>query len=310
MNSATTVITDWGVAVWTAFAAGMVTLLAWVPKLIGALVILAIGWAIGAALYSAVAKLLRAVRFDGFIQRHGISALFERVPMRSRPSEAVATVVKWVVILVTISVAADTLGLPALTTGIGAVLAYVPNVLAAVVIMGLGLALASFVRDLAKGLATSARLQSAETLGTLAYWGVTCFAILGAIAQLNIAATLVQTLYTGVIAAASLAAGLAFGLGLREQARDTVAGRAIAERLRPGDDIIVGDVQGKIQHIGAVATTIVRPDDSTVTLPNRELLDQRVTTTPGSGVNQRLRVTFSRVSEAGGQPQGTPERGT
>jgi small-conductance mechanosensitive channel len=103
----------------------------------------------------------------------------------------------------------------------------------------------------------------------------------------------VQTIYTGIIAAAALASGLAFGLGLRDEARDVLAGRAMAEQFRVGDEIAVGKLEGHIQRIGVIMTTVTRRDGSMVTIPNREMLDQRLTVAAGSRASSRLSVTFA-----------------
>lgn len=294
----TNAITDWGVAAMTAWAAGLTALLAWVPKLLGAIVVVLIGWAIATACYAIVDRLLRAVHFDQLMARVGVSGALQRAQIPMGPSAAVATVVKWAVWLVTFSVAASTLGLPALSAGIGAIIAYIPNVIAAAVIIGLGLVLANFVRDVVRSAAASANVSMASMLGEVGFWAIAVFAVLGAIGQLDIAPRLVETIYTGVIAAAALAGGLAFGLGLREQARDVLAGRAAAEQLKPGDRVQFADIEGRVQSIGAMKTIIAQDNGALLTVPNRELLEQRVTLKPGSSAQQRLRVTFAPESPA------------
>jgi hypothetical protein len=100
------------------------------------------------------------------------------------------------------------------------------------------------------------------------------FATLGAVAQLNIAPALVQTLYTAVIAALALAAALAFGLGLRDQAHDVVAGRALMDQLHEGDEIALENVSGRIQKIGPVKTLILGQDGSKLSVPNHFLTER------------------------------------
>jgi small-conductance mechanosensitive channel len=157
--------------------------------------------------------------------------------------------------------------------GISAILAYIPNVIAAAIILALGLFVAGFVSRLVRGAAASAGVRMSDVLADVAYWAVTIFAALGAIEQLNIAPTLVQTIYTALVAAIALAAALAFGLGLREQARDVVAGRALLDQLHSGDDISVERVQGRVEKVGPLKT-LIRSTEGLVSVPNHMLADQ------------------------------------
>lgn len=278
----TTAVTDWGVATWTGFTAGLATFYAFLPSLIGALLILVVGWVVASLLYALTDKLLDAVRFDALMARTGVDEAINRSGVRIDPSNLVATLVKWTVLLVAFMMAADALNLTQLSLGISAILGYIPNVVAAVAILGLGIILAGFVGQLVRGAAATAGLRTADIMADLSYWAITIFAALGAIGQLNIAPTLVQTLYTAVIAAVALAAALAFGLGMREQARDVVAGRALAEQLHEGDEIEVEDVRGRIRSIGAIKT-LIETGNGMLSVPNRLLADRTFRLATGGG---------------------------
>jgi small-conductance mechanosensitive channel len=270
----TTAISDWGMATWTAFTAGMAGFLTWLPNMVGALLILLIGWGIAALLYTLTDKVLDAVRFDALMHRAHIDDAISRSGVRIDPSNLIATLVKWAVLLVAFMMAAEQLGLTQVSVGISAILGYIPNVIAAVVILTLGLLLANFVSRLVRGAASSAGVRATEMLSDLSYWAIVVFATLGAIGQLNIAPALVQTLYTAVIAAVALAASLAFGLGLRDQAHDVVAGRALLDQLKEGDAISLEDIQGRIAKIGLVKTVILGPDGEAHSVPNHYLTER------------------------------------
>lgn len=285
----TTAVTDWGVATWTAFTAGLATFYGFVPNMIGALLILLIGWAIASLLYTLTDRVLDALRFDALMARTGIDDAINRSGVRIDPSNLVATLAKWTVLLVAFMMAADALNLTQVSVGISAILAYIPNVVAAVAILALGVLLAGFVSSLVRGAAATAGLRTSDLMADLTYWAITIFAALGAIGQLNIAPTLVQTLYTAVIAAIALAAALAFGLGMREQARDVVAGRALAEQLHTGDEIEVEELRGRIRTIGAIKT-LVDTSNGLMSVPNHVLADRTFRLTAGG----------SRLQAAGG----------
>lgn len=269
----TVTVTDWGVATWTGFTAGLASFYQFVPNLIGALLILLIGWGVAALLYTLTDRLLEAVRFDALMARTGIDDAINRSGVRIDPSDLVATMVKWTVLLVAFMMAADALNLAQVSMGISAILAYIPNVIAAVAILTLGLLLAGFVSRLVRGAAATAKLRTAELLADLSYWAIAIFSGLGAVGQLNIAPALVQTLYTAVIGSAALALALSFGLGMRGQARDVVAGRALAEQLHEGDEIVLDNLRGRIRSIGAIKT-LIETGEGLMSVPNHLLTDR------------------------------------
>ncbi|MEB3329779.1 MAG: hypothetical protein VKQ33_11155 [Candidatus Sericytochromatia bacterium] len=293
----TQAVSDWGTAIWAALAAGLVNLLGFVPNMLGALVILLMGWAVGAALQALTERVLGAVRFDRAVAQAGLRDAITKAGVELEPSGLVASLVKWTIWLVAFMTAADTLRLPQVSAGIATLVAYVPNVLAAIAILTVGLLFATFVGRLVRGATASVSLRTGELVADVAYWVVAVFAVLAAIGQLNIAPALVQTLYTAVIGALALAAAIAFGLGLRDQARAIVVGRAVAEQLHPGDEIALEALRGRIQRIGAL-TTQVHTAEGTVSVPNHLLVD---------GI---LRLGGSAVRFApaggGGGPQGAP----
>ncbi|MDB5096935.1 MAG: small-conductance mechanosensitive ion channel-like protein [Cyanobacteria bacterium RYN_339] len=277
-------VTDWGMATWTGLTAGLVTFYGHVPGMLGALAMLLVGWIAGSLLATLAHRVLEALRFDAYMARGGVDEAINRAGVRVDPAGLVAGLVKWAVRLVAVMLAADALHLPALAAGSAALLGYLPNLLAAAVILALGLTLAAFVGRLIRG---SVHLRTRELLAGAASWGIGALAVLGALGQLAIAPALVQTLYTAGVGAVALAAALAFGLGLRDQARDVVAGHALAEQLHEGDEITLDQVRGRIARIGSLKT-LIHTGDGFTSVPNHMLIDTV------------FRVHGPRIAPAGG----------
>lgn len=269
-------ISDWGAAVWSSIAAGMATLFAFLPALIGALVLFLIGWAIARILAKLTDRGLDALHFDSRMERVGVTRFLDRANVRMPPSNMVASLVKWFVILLTLLVVADALGLTQINTILTGILAYIPNVIAAIIILAIGVLLADFVQGLVRGTAGSAGMGASDLLGTVAYWGILVFAILGALSQLHIAPDLMQTLYTALIGSVALAAAIAFGLGLRDQAAQVVAGRNVLTTFRMGDVVNVANVEGQIEHVGATSV-LLRTERGLISVPAHWFTDQIVT---------------------------------
>ncbi|MEB3223841.1 MAG: mechanosensitive ion channel domain-containing protein [Candidatus Sericytochromatia bacterium] len=293
-------VQEWGAATWGATTAGVFGWLGFMPNVLGAVLVLLVGWGVGVALSTLTERGLEALRFDRALRQTGIHAAIARAGVALEPSDLVAALVRWTVWLVAFMAAADTLRLPQVSAGIASLIAYVPNVVAAIALLTFGLLFATVAERLVRGATAGLLAGTGDVAADVAYWVVAGFAVLAAIGQLNIAPALVQTLYTAIIAAVALAAAIAFGFGLRGQARDVVAGRAVAEQFHPGDEVALEATRGRIQRVGLL-TTMLQTSDGLVSVPNHLL------------VEGLLRVGGSSVRLApaggGGGPRSTPSQG-
>src|SRR5438309_5262128 len=210
-------VTDLATALLTGLAAGLATLISAIPSILGALIILLLGWIITGALAGAVAKALRAVRVNAAADRAGVTGVLQRAKIRSDAAGVIAGVVKWYLRLIVILMAADAVKLTAVSTIVNQVLAFIPNLIVAVVI----LAVFSWLASLARNLVTAAlqpTMPNAKTIGVLAYGATFGFGVIAAATQIGVATTLLDILFVGIVGALALAFGLAFGLGGREEA--------------------------------------------------------------------------------------------
>jgi hypothetical protein len=179
---------------------------------------LIIGLIVAAGLGALVEKIFEALRLDAFLGKLGLKPFFERAGLQLRGSYFLGKLVYWFIAIVFLLAACSSLGLYALSNFLGAVLAYLPNVIAAVLIMLAAVVLANFVRRIVTASVLSAKLHAAHFLGTLTWWAIVIFGLLTALTQLDIAVTIIQSIVTGFIAMLALAGGLAFGLGGRDYA--------------------------------------------------------------------------------------------
>lgn len=215
-------ITDWGAAVMTSLTAALSLFLAAIPRIVGFVVILIVGWLISGALAAGVAALLRAVRFNDLAQRSGLSGFVQNMGIRKDTAGVLADIVKWFVRLIVLVVAFDALGLPAVSQVLQQFLLWIPNLVVAVVILVIAGLAANALGDLIRGATAQAGFSNPDLLSTIARVAVWSFGIVVAVNQIGVAQTLVNTLFMGFVGALALAAGLAFGLGGRDTAGQIV----------------------------------------------------------------------------------------
>jgi mechanosensitive ion channel-like protein len=201
-----------------------------VPLVIGALLIIIIGWIIAGALARVVSEVLRRVGADRLFAEHSGRVYGERT-RDIKPSVVAGELVKWLVRLVFLVAAANVLGLTQVSELLNDVLLWIPNLIVAAIILLVAPLLGRFVRSAIEVGAGEMGFMNAPLLGRIAEIAIVAFAVIIAINQIGIAANLVNILFIGIVAALALAFGLAFGLGGRE-----VAGRLTQQWYEQSQD--------------------------------------------------------------------------
>ncbi len=230
-------VQNWGDAVLVSVTTALQNLLGFLPALIGAIIILILGWIIAGIIAGLVEKGLKAVGFERAAQSTGIAGFVQQAGSGWTASKIVAEIVKWFIRLIAIQAAASVLGLAQISEAINAVLLWLPNLVVALVILVVAALIANFVAGIVRGATAEMGFATPGLLANIARYAIIVFAAVAAINQLGIAPTVVNTLFIGTVAAVALAVGLAFGLGGRDAAaRITESwyanGQVAAERVR------------------------------------------------------------------------------
>lgn len=188
-------------------------LVQYIPNLVAAVIIFIIGWLVGAGVGRLVAQVINSLRVDQALRAAGVERVLDKAGFTLNSGAFVGVLVKWFFIIVFLVASLQVLGLTQVTLFLqNVVLAYIPQVIVAVLVLLVAAVIAEAVQRLVAGSARAANVHAANFLGAVARWSIWIFAILVALDALRVS-PLVQTLFTGVVVALSLAFGLAFGLG-------------------------------------------------------------------------------------------------
>lgn len=195
---------------------GLGTFFEFVPQLIGAIIILIVGYIVANILQAVVGRVLKAVGFDGWMERSGIKQFFDRAQTNQTPATILGKLVFWFVFIIAITMATDALGIRQVSEVFAQLIAYIPNIIAAVLMLVLAGLLAQFVAGLVRG------ATGIEVLGTVAQAAIIVYAVFAALTQLGIAVQLTAPTFLILLGAVALAAAIAFGWGSRNVAQDIV----------------------------------------------------------------------------------------
>lgn len=193
--------------------------LGFLPNLIIAIIVIILGWIIGAALSKVISQIMRALKVDRALASAGLDDLVEKAGFKLDSGKFLGELVKWFTIVVFLVAAFEILGLSQVNQFLGGVvIGYIPQVIAAVLILLIAVVIGEALRKVVIASAKAADLKSANFLGSVTKWSIWIFAALAALFQLGIGAIFIQTLFTGIVVAIALALGISFGVGGRDSA--------------------------------------------------------------------------------------------
>lgn len=213
-------VTLWGDSLRLSFEQGLgMEIIAFLPKLVLALVIFIAGWIVGSVLCEIVAKIVKMLKIDKVLENAGAKDLLHKAGFSLDTGAFLGGIVKWFVVIGFLVAALDVFQLQAVNALLTSVVTeFIPNIAIASLILIVGALLADFVQKLMSGAAKAVDSSSAGLVGGIARWAIWIFTIIAALMQLNIANQILSTLVTGLVAMLALAGGLAFGLGGKDAA--------------------------------------------------------------------------------------------
>jgi Conserved TM helix len=187
-----------------------------VPALVGASVILLTGYFLARQVQRWADETLKRLNFNRVVSAGGFDEVVERTGSRLDPVRALAKLIFWLVMLVVILLASTALGLESINEMFGIMLAFIPTLIAGIVIVILGIIVGEFVRGVI--VASAGSVSGVPTVAKMAKGAVIVIALFMALQQVGVAEEIVTAAFTLILGAAALAVGLAFGLGNRELA--------------------------------------------------------------------------------------------
>jgi hypothetical protein len=215
---------DWNMIVIEPVKAMLVRAATFLPTLIGILVILVVGWIIAAVLKNVVVKLLKTIQFDTASDKSGLADVLRKGGIKNTLSELIGGLIYWVVMLLVFMTALNALGMTVVASLLDKVILYIPNVIAAIFIVALGIFFASIIGSIIMTASMNAGIKQSKLLSQVTQIVIVVFAAIMALEQLNIATAILNTIITILLGAIGLAVALAIGLGSKD-----VAGKLMQE---------------------------------------------------------------------------------
>lgn len=268
----------WSQSLIGAMSALWAPIAAFIPRLFGALLVVAVGFVVAKLLDALLSKVLAKVGLDRLVAGTGVTKLLGRAGIRMPVSALIGRIVYWFVLLIFLVSAAESLGLARVSAVLDMLALYVPKVFGAALILLAGVLLAQLASGLVRGAAEGVGLEYASGLGRIAQGLVIIISISVAIGQLEVKTELLNYVIAIALISVGLAVALALGLGSRELVSQILAGIYVRELYEVGQRVRLEGLglEDEIEEIGTAKTLLLTDDGELVSIANRVLLEQRV----------------------------------
>ena len=190
------------------------------PRIIGAIVIFLIGWAISVAIGGITAEILRRLKFNRLFENESWEKALEKAEIKVDVSSFIGAIFKWILIIVSLSISVEILGLAQFTTFLQNILDYLSNVVIASFIFVVAVIVADISEKLVRATVEGAKIGYGHLAGIIVKWSIWIFAILAILVQLKVAPSLIRIMLQGFVGLIVIAGGLAFGLGGKDVAAE------------------------------------------------------------------------------------------
>ena len=192
------------------------------PNLIGALLILIIGWIIAKIFRALSIKFLKLIRFNVVTEKARVDQFLADGGVKKSTIQIIGSLFYWLIMLIVLLTAFNSLGLSAASTLFNQVFMFIPNIIVAVLVLILGLFLANFISQALVTYLKNIEIENADAIGKLTNYAIIVFVISISLTQLSIGEELISSAFLIVFGALCLAMALAFGIGGKEWAAGVI----------------------------------------------------------------------------------------
>ena len=249
-----------------------------VPRLLGAVVVLLAALVVARVLQRLAGRFLESVGLDNLFEQTGASNALGQLGYTNGPSRLLGVVLFWGVILTGLAAALSVLGLSSLETTMDGIVNLAGRALVALVILIAGVMAAGRLADLVANQAERADLRGVVAFRRVTFVTVVAITALLATGQLGLETYLLVVLAIVVLGTLGLVAAVSIGQGLTLLSGNIAAGRYVRDTAAVGDVISVSGIEGTVEELGYASVTLRSEDGYLHRIPNRTLLENVVRT--------------------------------
>lgn len=246
------------------------------PKAIGAILILLIGWLFSKLVSKGITRLLNLLKFNQLSEKINVQQYLEKANVDRTPSDLVGKFFYWILLLLVLVTTADSLGWDALSQEISNLIGLLPNLLFAAIFFIVGVYIATFVRDFIKGASSSLGISAGRILGTLVFYLLLIIVTLTALEQAGLDTSIITSNLLLILGSIMVAASISYGLASRDVLSNILASFFSRRTFREGQIIEIDGDRGTIVKMSNVSVIIQNEAGEKTVIPAQQLINYRV----------------------------------
>lgn len=250
-------------------------ILAGLSNVVGALIVLLLGWLITMVIVFILKRALKLVRLDKLSEKINTMKLFGKGDFKFNLTNAIIIFVKWILFLVFLIIAADIMAWDFVSKEIGNLLRYLPRLFSAIALFMIGIYIASFVKNAIRGFYESLNLSGSKIISNLVFYIIAIIITVTALDQAGIDTTVITNNITIILGAFLLAISIAFGLGSKDVVKEILLTFYTRKNYDLGDTVKINNVEGSIEAIDNISMTITTATGKTI-IPIKEVVESQV----------------------------------
>jgi hypothetical protein len=243
------------------------------PSLIAALLIIFMGWLVAKICRGVTRKVVKWTGLERAMEKSRINESLKTIGIKKSIGDVISVIVFWIVLLVFLVSAAEVLGLSVVLSTLNRLIFYVPNIIAALVIIVLSLFVARFLKDIIAVSLTQLNLFYARPLARVAEVLIIIFGILVALTQLGFDIGILVANTTIFIGGFVAIVALSMGLGAQSIAANLIAGYYVRNLFKEGQDVELCGVKGKIKRINNI-NVVLKTKSGELVVPNNKIIEK------------------------------------
>lgn len=242
-------IANWSTILQDSFEYSFKLFMSYVPKGLGAIMLLALGILLGKIVEAGISRILNMIGVDRLLSGTGLISLLQKTGSKRSISQIIGLLSFWLVFLLFLISATEALSLALLSETLTALVHYLPKIGMATLILVLGLLATNFVRDIILVACDSSGIQQGTIIAQTVYIAATLLVIVTAINELGIDTSLLNQIIVLVIAGLIAGSALSFGFGSRSAVKNLIAAHYIQPIVRIGEKIQIGNYSGTVTAV-------------------------------------------------------------
>ncbi|GJM35375.1 MAG: hypothetical protein DHS20C18_43760 [Saprospiraceae bacterium] len=243
-----------------------------IPGVIGALLVLTLGWLFARVVSGAIGRLLKAIKFDVLADKIKAGQLLEKANIKQAPSTLIGKFIYWILILLVVTTAADTLGWTAVSREISKLLSYLPTLLSAIIFFIVGIYIATFVKDVIHGATKTLGISAGRIISSFVFYLLFILVTLTALDQAGIDTTIITSNLLLIIGAVMAAAAISYGIASKDVLANILAGFFSRNTFMKGQIIEIDGQVGEIVEVNNVAVILKLNDKERLVVPTHQLI--------------------------------------